>query len=119
MNYRELTDSVAQRISDPKAQTARVIDMLIEEIAEQLGYGEEISLPGLGKFKLAHRPARDGRNPQTGEKIKIAAQRRVKFAAAKALKERLNPVRLTLTATIPARWFPRDVADDNDKEMRS
>ena len=86
MNYRELTDSVAQRIGDPKAQTARVIDMLIEEIAEQLGYGEEISLPGLGKFKLAHRPARDGSNPQTGEKIKIAAQRRVKFAAAKALK---------------------------------
>ena len=76
-------------------------------------------MPGLGKFKLAHRPARDGRNPQTGEKIKIAAQRRVKFAGAKALKERLNPVRLTLTATIPARWFPRDVADDNDKEMRS
>ena len=46
----------------------------------------------------------------------IEAQR---APAAKALKERLNPVRLTLTATIPARWFPRDVADDNDKEIRS
>ena len=71
MNYRELTDSVAQRIGDPKAQTARVIDMLIEEIAEQLGYGEEISLPGLGKFNshtvplatgATRRPARRSRS---------------------------------------------------------
>lgn len=95
MNYRELTDSVAVRVGDSKAQIARVCDSLLDEIVKQLRNGEEVRLPGLGKLKVADRAARNGRNPFSGEKIKIAAQRRVKFTAAKALKEELNPVRLT------------------------
>ncbi len=92
MNYSELIGGVANRIGDSKAQTERVIDMLLQEIVSQLSDGQEVRLPGLGIFKIADAPAREGRNPQTGEKIWIPAQRRVKFSAAKALKEELNPV---------------------------
>ncbi len=95
MNSRELTDRVADRIGDTKAQTARVCDILLTEIVEQLRNGEDVSLPGLGKLKVVDRAARDGRNPFSGEKIRIAAQRRVKFTEAAALKEALNPVRMT------------------------
>lgn len=95
MNRPELIDRIATRIGDPKAQTARVVDALLDEIAEELDAGGDVSLPGLGKFAVSFRPARDGRNPGTGEKIKIAAQRVAKFTSAKTLKERLNPVRLT------------------------
>jgi DNA-binding protein HU-beta len=95
MTYRQLTDNVAARIGDPKAQVARVCDILLAEIVEQLRNSAEVSLPGLGKFKIANRPARDGHNPATGEKIKIAARRRARFTEAGALKEALNPVRLT------------------------
>ena len=52
--------------------------------------GDEISLNGFGKFKVKASPAREGRNPSTGETIKIKASKKLTFAAAKAVKDRLN-----------------------------
>ena len=52
--------------------------------------GEEISLPGFGKFKVQETPGRAGRNPTSGEKIKIAASRKLTYSPAKAVKELLN-----------------------------
>jgi DNA-binding protein HU-beta len=53
--------------------------------------GEEVRVSGLGIFKVAARPAREGRNPQTGEAIQIAASKAVRFHAGKAVKDVLNP----------------------------
>lgn len=58
-------------------------------MAEAVAAGEEVSLPGFGKFRLKDRPARAGRNPATGEAITIAASKKLTFTPAKALKDRL------------------------------
>ena len=60
-------------------------------ILDALVAGEEVRVSGLGIFKVAARPAREGRNPQTGEAIQIAASKAVRFHAGKAVKEALNP----------------------------
>ncbi|RSU64367.1 HU family DNA-binding protein, partial [Sphingomonas sp. S-NIH.Pt3_0716] len=57
--------------------------------AEAAAKGEEISLPGFGKFKVKDTPERSGRNPSTGEAITIAASKKITFTPAKALKDRL------------------------------
>jgi DNA-binding protein HU-beta len=56
-------------------------------VTEALKAGEEVQLPGFGKFSVRERKAREGRNPQTGEKMKIAAQKVPAFSAGNALKE--------------------------------
>ncbi len=96
MNYRELTIDVALRMGTPyPKETDRICDAMIAAIVERLHYGEEVRLQGLGTIKVEERPARAGRNPQTGAPIQIAARRRAKFTAAKALQEALNPMRMT------------------------
>ena len=66
------------------------VDGVFKAIAEAASAGEEISLPGFGKFKVKATPAREGRNPSTGATIKIAAAKKLTFAPAKALKDSLN-----------------------------
>ena len=66
-----------------------VIDATLGAIIEAVANGEEVSLPGFGKFKRKETPARPGRNPATGEAIQIAASSKVTFTPAKALKDRL------------------------------
>ena len=61
-----------------------------ETVAEELKNGEKIQLVGFGTFEVAERPAREGRNPRTGETMKIAASKSPKFKAGKALKDSLN-----------------------------
>jgi len=73
-----------------KADMTAVVDGLGELVAEQLRAGHEVTLPGIGKLTAAARPARTGRNPQTGEAIEIPAAKVPKFKAAKALKEAVN-----------------------------
>ena len=60
-------------------------------IGEAAAKGEEIALNGFGKFKVKDSPAREGRNPATGEPMTIKASRKLGFSAAKALKDKLNP----------------------------
>ncbi|WP_036204705.1 HU family DNA-binding protein [Marinobacter sp. MCTG268] len=73
-----------------KADMTAVVDGLTEIVQEHLAHGQEVTLPGIGKFSVTERAARSGRNPQTGEELEIPASKAPKFKASKALKEAVN-----------------------------
>ena len=66
------------------------LNAFVETVSEQLAKGDKISLVGFGTFEVAERAEREGRNPQTGETMKIAACKAPKFKAGKALKDAIN-----------------------------
>ena len=90
MNTTELVDAVAAAQGVAKSDAKKILDGIISAIAETAAKGEEISLNGFGKFKVKDSPAREGRNPSTGETIQIAASKKLTFAPAKAVKDLLN-----------------------------
>ncbi|MDT8397221.1 MAG: HU family DNA-binding protein [Pseudomonadales bacterium] len=90
MNKSELIDAVAETADLPKAAAARAIDALTEAVTNALKAGDSVALVGFGSFNVKDRPARTGRNPQTGAAIKIAAAKVPSFKAGKALKDALN-----------------------------
>jgi DNA-binding protein HU-beta len=73
-----------------KTQAQAIVDSMLKSIMSAAANGEEISLPGFGKFKVKETPEREGRNPASGDKIKIAASRKLTYLPAKAIKELLN-----------------------------
>ncbi|MBZ0111974.1 MAG: HU family DNA-binding protein [Thermoanaerobaculia bacterium] len=73
-----------------KKDAAAALDCMVEAISTQLARGERVSIPGFGSFIVGDRAARMGRNPKTGEAIKIKASKSVRFKAGKDLKDRLN-----------------------------
>lgn len=73
----------------PKKQANAVLEGLVAEITKNLKKGNRIRIPGLGILQVRKRPARMGRNPATGEAIKIKASKKVAFRAAKDLKEQI------------------------------
>ena len=86
MNKGELIDEVAKVVSTKKeAQIA--VDCVLSSITNALKKGEDVTLTGFGTFKVVKRKARKGRNPSTGEAIKIKATKAPKFTPGKALKE--------------------------------
>jgi len=86
MNKGDLVNEVAKVLSTKKdAQTA--VDCVLTSIVKSLKKGDEVTLVGFGTFKVASRKARTGRNPQTGETIKIKASKVPKFVAGKAFKD--------------------------------
>ena len=89
MNMSDLTKAVAAATDATEANAKATIGSVFDQIAEAASRGEEVAINGFGKFSVKDRPARDGRNPSTGEAIKIAASKKVTFTAAKALKEKL------------------------------
>ncbi|CAI9121961.1 HU family DNA-binding protein [Brytella acorum] len=90
MKISELVDQIADTTDASKTDTRKVLDALVEAMTAAAKKGEEISLPDFGKFKVKDVPAREGRNPATGDKIQIAASRKLAFTPAKALKDALN-----------------------------
>lgn len=91
MNVSDLIDiAVAAEPKLTKAQAKAVIDGVFKALTEAAVKGEEISIPGFGKFKVQAKPARVGRNPATGGTVQIAASRKVAFQPAKALKDAVN-----------------------------
>ena len=90
MNSLELAARIAEQHKITKTQAKEIIDTVCKAISETAAGGDEVSLTGFGKFKVQSRPARQGRNPRTGEAIKIAASKRLAFAPAKAVREALN-----------------------------
>ncbi|MDE2562801.1 MAG: HU family DNA-binding protein [Sphingomonadales bacterium] len=90
MNTTELADAIAATNDLSKAEARKLVDAICSAIGDAAARGEEISLNGFGKFKVKDVPAREGRNPSTGAPIQIAASRKMTFAPAKALKDRLN-----------------------------
>ncbi|MEC7865288.1 MAG: HU family DNA-binding protein [Pseudomonadota bacterium] len=89
MNKAQLVDAVASATDTTKAEAGRSVEATLGAIAKSLSYGGDVSLVGFGTFKVRHRAARMGRNPQTGESIQIQASKSVGFKAGKALKESL------------------------------
>jgi DNA-binding protein HU-beta len=90
MNTKELAKTVADKHGVTEKQAREVMEALLDGIAETAARGEEVSLPGFGKFKVKDMPERSGRNPSTGEAITIAASKKLTFTPAKALKDRLG-----------------------------
>ncbi|WP_242138888.1 MULTISPECIES: HU family DNA-binding protein [unclassified Sphingomonas] len=90
MNNAELNEKIATANDISKADAKAIVDSVFAAIAEAAQAGEEIALAGFGKFKVKDSPAREGRNPSNGETIQIAASKKLGFAPAKALKDRLN-----------------------------
>ncbi len=86
MNKAEFVDFIAGRMETSKAEASRFLDIFIEGIHKNINK-EEIRLSGLGTFNRTKRKARSGRNPQTGEEIKIPAKWAPTFKAGSALKE--------------------------------
>lgn len=90
MNKTELIDYVAVNADIPKAVATRVLESTISVIKQTLKSGGSVSLVGFGTFAVGKRAARVGRNPRTGESIKIKAAKVPKFRPGKALKDVLN-----------------------------
>ena len=86
----ELVEAVAEKAGLTKADATRAIDAVFETISKSLKKGEKVPVAGFGTFAVSQRKAREGRNPQTGEKVKIAARKAVTFKAGTALKEAVN-----------------------------
>ena len=86
-NKADIVNKVHQTLGTTKADAERAVETMIDTIVTSLKNGEEVSVAGLGIFATKARPAREGRNPRTGETIHIAATRTAKFRPAKALKD--------------------------------
>ena len=90
MNKQELIDAVATETDLPKTQAQEALEAVIACITRALKSGEEVRLVGFGTFAVADRAATTGRNPRTGEAIKIPASKQPKFKAGKELKDAVN-----------------------------
>jgi DNA-binding protein HU-beta len=90
MNKSQLIERVADRAELSKREAGEAVEAVLETIEESLSRGAEISITGFGKFHVADRNARQGRNPQTGEPIEIKAARVPRFSAGAGLKQAVN-----------------------------
>lgn len=90
MNSADLAAKLAEQNSLSKDQAKSILDEVFKEIIAAASSGVEIALAGFGKFKVKESAAREGRNPSTGEVIKIVASKKLSFTPAKAVKDRLN-----------------------------
>ena len=90
MNKTELVAAIAEKAGLSKKDAEGAVKAFTDTVAEQLKAGEKIQLVGFGTFEVAERAARTGKNPQTGEAIKIPASKAPKFKAGKALKDGVN-----------------------------
>lgn len=87
MNKAELINAVADKAEISKADAGRAVDAFIEVVTRALKKNEKVSLVGFGTFQIRKRAARTGRNPKTGEPLKISASKNPAFKAGKALKD--------------------------------
>jgi DNA-binding protein HU-beta len=93
MTKNDLVEQLAQEYELTKTFARDIVDNIFDKMTDAVRKGEEVSIFGFGKFKLAERKARKGRNPQTGEAVKIAASKSLKFTPARQLKADLNTKR--------------------------
>ncbi len=87
VNKGQLVDTIANQTDLSKKEVTSVLEALLDTLTEEMRKGNKITLTGFGTFRTAKRAARQGRNPQTGETIQIAAATLPKFKAGKGLKE--------------------------------
>ncbi len=87
MNKTELIERIAEEAGVPTSEAQKHFEAFERVVTEALKGGDEVRITGFGKFSVKERKAREGRNPQTGEKMKIAASRVPAFSAGNALKQ--------------------------------
>lgn len=94
MNKTELLAAIFKGLPDDIDLSRKTLEAILrtmfDEITQTLHIGHPVSLPGFGTFKVKSMPARDGRNPKTGEPVRIDARRKATFVSSKSLKESLN-----------------------------
>jgi DNA-binding protein HU-beta len=90
VNKNDLVERLAEEHELTKAFARELVDSVLDMITTATSKGDEVSLFGFGRFKVAARAARKGRNPRTGEAVKIAASKTLKFTPARSLKAGLN-----------------------------
>lgn len=90
MNKAELVAAIAEKTELSKKDSEKALKAFIDVVTDELAKGEKIQLVGFGTFEVAERAAREGRNPQSGEVMKIPASKAPKFKAGKALKDIIN-----------------------------
>ncbi len=90
MNKTELVAAIADEAGLSKKDAEKALKAFTDVVTEELKKGEKVQLVGFGTFEVSERAAREGRNPQTGAAMKIAASKAPKFKAGKALKDMLN-----------------------------
>ncbi len=90
MSKQQLVEMIAEKAGLTKADATRALDATMESITETLKKGDKVSLVGFGTFATSKRGAREGRNPRTGETVKIAARTAVTFKAGSKLKDAVN-----------------------------
>ena len=89
MTNQDLVDKIAVEAGLAKPQAKSIVDAVFAAIGDAASKGDDVSIPGFGKFKVRATAAREGRNPSTGAAIQIAASRKVGFTPAKALKDKV------------------------------
>jgi DNA-binding protein HU-beta len=90
MTFNELIAHVSTSTGMGKEGVKKILEAAVVALTEKAAAGEDAVLPGFGQFKVKATPARQGRNPSTGETIDIPAARKVSFSPAKALKDALK-----------------------------
>ena len=90
MNKTELVAAMAEQAEMTKKEAEKALTAFTEVVAKELKNGGKVQLVGFGTFEVSERAAREGRNPQTGETMKIDASKAPKFKAGKALKDEVN-----------------------------
>ena len=91
MTKAELIEAVAKSADVSKADAERTLGAFFDHVVSSTKGGEKVAWPGFGSFSTTKRPARTGRNPQTGAEVKIAESTAMKFTASSTLKASLNP----------------------------
>ncbi len=110
MTKAEIVQALYTRVGGfSKKESADIVDMVFEMMKETLGRGEKIKISGFGNFVLRDKRQRPGRNPQTGDPIKISERRVLTFKASQILKQALNPKHIGLI----------DDEDDDDDDSDS
>lgn len=89
MNKKELVDAIADRVGDKKTAT-EAVNAIIETIQHAVAGGDKVAITGFGAFEMAHKPAREARNPSTGEPVKVAEAWVPKFRPGADSKDLVN-----------------------------
>ena len=90
MSKQQLVEKMAEKAGLTKADAARALDAMLAIVEDALKAGDKVTLVGFGTFATSKREAREGRNPKTGETVKIAARNAVTFKAGSKLKDAVN-----------------------------
>jgi DNA-binding protein HU-beta len=90
MNKQELVKSLAKKFELSNAKTDEIIKYILESITTSLSKNKPVAFVGFGTFSVKKRSARNGRNPKTGEILKIPARKVIRFSVGKTLKETIN-----------------------------